>query len=207
MLEILGLRLKVHSPLQVGAKLVVANHVSWLDIMAIHAVCPEARFVSKADVRHWPIVRHLVDSAGTLYIERERKRDALRVVHQVAQALANGDTVAIFPEGTTGPGPQLLPFHANLLQAAISSAAVVQPVLLRFSDASNDFSASATYLGDTTLLGSVWMLARGQGMVIHVTALPAQHCQQTDRRLLADMLRSQMTAALDASVAKDSSTR
>ena len=201
MLKILGLRLNLQGRWHEGAKLIVANHVSWLDIMAIHAVCPHARFVAKAEVRHWPVIRHLVDCAGTIYIERERKRDALRVVHQVAQALAAGDTVAIFPEGTTGPGPQLLPFHANLLQAAIAGGAAVQPVLLRFADAQTAFSPSAAYVGDTTLFGSLRMLARGQGLVVHVTVMPARACVQTDRRLLAQALRAQMAAVLAASVA------
>ena len=121
------------TPLDAGGLLAV-NHVSWLDIMAVHAVVPRARFVSKADVKSWPLVSRLVDSAGTLYLERERKRDALRVVHVVADALAAGQVVAIFPEGTTSSGHGLLPFHANLLQAAVASGAPVQPVALRFSE-------------------------------------------------------------------------
>ena len=80
--------------------------------MAVHAVCPEARFVSKADVQRWPLVGRLVDAGATLYIQRERRRDAMRVVHQMAAALKAGDTVAIFPEGTTADGRTLLPFHA-----------------------------------------------------------------------------------------------
>jgi 1-acyl-sn-glycerol-3-phosphate acyltransferase len=71
---------------------------------------PRARFVSKADVQRWPLVNRLVDAAGTLYIEREKRRDALRVVHQMAQALQSGDTVAVFPEGTTGEGHGCCPF-------------------------------------------------------------------------------------------------
>ena len=74
-------------------------------------------------------------SGGTLFIERERKRDALRVVHQIAAALRAGDIVAVFPEGTTGDGRDVLPFHANLLQAAIATGAPVQPVVLRYRDA------------------------------------------------------------------------
>jgi 1-acyl-sn-glycerol-3-phosphate acyltransferase len=72
LLRRMGVALHVHGSLTPGAKLLVANHVSWLDIMAIHAVCPQARFVSKADVKAWPLLARLIDSAGTLYIERER---------------------------------------------------------------------------------------------------------------------------------------
>lgn len=181
----LGMRLVVQGDYRPGAKLLVANHVSWLDILAVHAACPEARFISKADVRRWPLVRHLVDAADTLYIERERRRDAMRVVHQAAEALGQGDTVAVFPEGTTGPGPRMLPMHANLLQAAIATATPLQPVVLRYADANEPFSEAATYLGDTTLAQTLWKLARGRGLVAHVTVLPAIATAHADRRALA----------------------
>jgi 1-acyl-sn-glycerol-3-phosphate acyltransferase len=196
MLRCLGGELKVSGLFKPGAKLIVANHVSWLDIMAVHAVCPEARFVSKADVKSWPLVSRLVDCAGTLYIEREKRRDAMRVVHQIADALRSGDTVAVFPEGTTGPGPELLPFHANLLQAAISAAAPVQPVVLRFADASGPFSEAAQYIGETTLTQSLWRLAGSRGLVVQVQVLPPQGTEHADRRALAESLRREMAERL-----------
>jgi 1-acyl-sn-glycerol-3-phosphate acyltransferase len=196
LLQHLGMELHVQGSFDPGPKLVVINHVSWLDIMAVHAVCPEARFVSKADVKAWPVIRHLVDAADTLYIERERRRDAMRVVHQMADALREGHTVAIFPEGTTGVGPELLPFHANLLQAAITSEVQVQPVVLRFADAHGPFSLAAAYVGDTTLAQSLWALARGERLQVHITVLPPQASVDTDRRALAATLRKQIDAVL-----------
>jgi 1-acyl-sn-glycerol-3-phosphate acyltransferase len=189
-LRVLGLRLDVQGTFRPGAKLIVANHVSWLDIMAIHALCPEARFVSKADVQRWPLLNRLVSAAGTLYIERERWRDALRVVHQMAAALRGGDTVAVFPEGTTGPGPLPLPFHANLLQAAIATAAPVQLVVLRFSDARQHFSPAAEYVGDTTLGQSLWRVACADAMIVHVRVLAAEGTAHADRRALAGRLQA-----------------
>ncbi len=197
MLRMLGMQLRVEGQFRPGAKLVVANHVSWIDIMAIHAVCPEARFVSKADVQHWPVVNRLVAAAGTLYIERERPRDALRVVHQMADALQGGDTVAVFPEGTTGDGHALLPFHANLLQAAIATTTPVQPVALRFSDARHAVSPAAQWLGDTTLGRSLWLLARGEDLVVHLRVLPAQGTAHADRRALAERLRELIAERLE----------
>lgn len=188
-LRVLGMRFEVRGTLRPGAKLLVANHVSWLDIMAIHAVCPEARFVSKADVQHWPLLNRLVAGGRTLYIERERRRDAMRVVHQMAEALQSGDTVAVFPEGTTGDGHALLPFHANLLQAAIATTTPIQPLALRFSDARHAVSPAALYVGDTTLAQSLWLLACGDGVVVRLTVLPAQGSAHADRRALAAHLR------------------
>jgi 1-acyl-sn-glycerol-3-phosphate acyltransferase len=179
-----------------GGTLLVANHVSWLDIAALHAVAPQARFVSKADVLHWPLLGWLVRGAGTLFIEREKKRDALRVVHQMSDALRAGEMVAVFPEGTTGMGPQLLPFHANLLQAAIASAVPVQPALLRFADAQAAYSEVVTFVGETTLAQSMWRVACARGLQVHVHLLPPQGTAHADRRALAAALRDEMAAAL-----------
>ncbi len=197
-LRLLGLDLQVQGQFEPGAKLVVCNHVSWLDIMVVHSVCPEARFVAKAEVRHWPLVGRLVDAADTLYIERERKRDALRVVHQSAAALQAGDTVAVFPEGTTGPGDALLPFHANLLQAAISTRAPIQPLALRFADRQRPVSVAAQWIGDTTLFDSLWMLAMADGLVAHLRVLPLCSDTPSDRRALAEALRENITLELIA---------
>jgi 1-acyl-sn-glycerol-3-phosphate acyltransferase len=181
-----------------GATLVVANHVSWIDIAAIHAAAPHARFVSKADVLAWPLLGWLIKNAGTLFIERERKRDAVRVVHAMAQAMQAGDTVAVFPEGTTGSGPELLPFHANLLQAAIATATPVQPIVLRFADAAQAYSPAAVYIGDTTLLQSLWRVACARGLTAHVHVMPPISTTHADRRALALHLRELMAAELPA---------
>jgi 1-acyl-sn-glycerol-3-phosphate acyltransferase len=196
MLQRLGLELRVQGTFKPGAKLLVCNHVSWLDIMAVHAVCPEARFVSKAEVRQWPLVNRLVSAGSTLYIERERRRDALRVVHQMAEALEAGDTVAVFPEGTTGPGPELLPFHANLLQAAIATGTPVQPVALRYADRHVRFSSAAEYVGDTTLPQTVWKQAMGDSLVVHVSVMAPQGARHADRRALSEHLREQIARSL-----------
>ena len=197
MFAALAIRLDVQGSFRPGAKLIVANHISWLDIMAVHAVCPQARFVSKADVQAWPLIGRLVGAAGTLYIVREKARDALRVVHQMADALASGDTVAVFPEGTTGKGHELLPFHANLLQAAIATEVPVQPVALRYADDLHDVSPAADYTGTISLARSLWMLAAAQGLAVRVDVLPAEGVRHADRRALASHLRQQISGALD----------
>jgi 1-acyl-sn-glycerol-3-phosphate acyltransferase len=191
-----GLELRASGTPRPGATLLVANHISWLDIAAIHAVAPQARFVSKADVLAWPLLGWLIKGAGTLFIERERKRDALRVLHQVAEALQAGDMVAVFPEGTTGDGETLLPFHANLLQSAIATGTPVQCVVLRYSEPALRFSPAAQFLGETTLLQSVWRMLSAQGLRVHVDLLSPQGARHADRRALADYLRSRIHAQL-----------
>jgi 1-acyl-sn-glycerol-3-phosphate acyltransferase len=196
LLRAMGLSITVTGSARPGGTLLIANHVSWLDIAALHAAVPQARFVAKADIHRWPLVGWLVAGAGTLFIERERKRDALRVVHAMAQALQGGETVAVFPEGTTGPGPALLPFHANLLQAAIATATPIQPALLRFSQPGQPFSEAAQFIGDTTLAQSIWRIAGARGLAVHVQLLPPQATAHADRRALADMLHALMADEL-----------
>jgi len=200
LLKVLGIELQLIGQPGPGPRLLVANHVSWLDIAAVHAVMPEARFVSKADVQHWPLVGKLVDGAGTLYIERSSKRDALRVVHRAADALKAGDTVAFFPEGTTGPGPELLPFHGNLLQAAISTDVPVQPLVLRWHEPGLRFAKSAQFIGEMTLVQSLWSVVCAKGLTVQLRWLPQVAVSHEDqRRELAERLRVQIAQELAAS--------
>ncbi len=182
MLARLGVKLQVHgTPPRIGPVLLVSNHISWLDILVLHAA-QHCRFVSKSDVQHWPLVGRLATGAGTLYVERRSRRDAMRVVHVMAQALRDGEILAIFPEGTTGDGTELLPFHANLLQAAISTNVPIQPVALRFTDAQGQISQAASYIGDESLLSSLWRTLRTPGVVAHIRFGTAQLPQGRDRR-------------------------
>ena len=200
MLAVLGIALEHDGAPMPARSLFVVNHISWLDIMAIHAVVPQARFVSKADVKAWPLIARLVDSAGTIYLERERKRDALRVVHAVAAALGAGEVVAIFPEGTTSSGHGLLPFHANLLQAAIATSTPVQPVALRFSETSHPVSQAVEFVGATSLLQSLWRTSCGDGVRARLAFLPPRDSAGADRRALAEQLRGDIATALGVAV-------
>ena len=198
MLRCLGVEVRVSGSAHPGAVLMVANHVSWLDIPALHASAPQARFVSKSAVAHWPLLGRLARAGGTLFIERERKRDALRVVHEVADALRQGNAVAVFPEGTTGAGYEVLAFHANLLQAAITTATVVQPIVMRYSEPGHPVSLAAQYTGTTTLVDSLMKVCRAHGLVVDVRFLAPEPVGQSDRRVLAETLRGRIAAELKA---------
>jgi 1-acyl-sn-glycerol-3-phosphate acyltransferase len=195
MLAIMGIRLVVQgTPPQRGPLLVVSNHVSWLDIITIHAA-RYVRFVSKANVRHWPLIGTLANGAGTLYIERERRRDALRVVHSMTEALSQGDVIAVFPEGTTGDGTTVLPFHANLLQAAISSGSPVQPMALRFADAATgELSLAPRYIGEDNLPVSLWRVLKAPPLLAIVRFGEPQPSWGRDRRAWALSLHADVQA-------------
>lgn len=196
LLRVLGVRLESPGPQAPAPRLITANHISWLDIAAMHAVMPEARFVSKADIATWPLVGSLATAVGTLYIERASKRDALRVVHKTAEALAAGETVAVFPEGTTGPGYPLLPLHGNLLQAAISTHTPLQPVVLRWHQPGQPYSEAAQYIGQMTLMESLWRILTAKDLAVEVRSLPAMPTEGLDRRHLAEALAETISNAL-----------
>ena len=182
-LDLMAIELQLRGPTpRRGPLLLVINHVSWLDILAIHGAC-YCRFVSKADIRRWPLLGSLVTGAGTLYVERESRRDAMRVVHRMAERLAEGEVLAVFPEGTTSEGRELLPFHGNLLQAALSSASPVLPIALQFFDrASRDLSLAPAYIGDDHLLNSMWRTFCTDGLVARLSFGEPQMAQGRDRR-------------------------
>lgn len=152
-------------------RMLVANHRSWLDIFAVLALCP-ARFVSKAEVRGWPLVGALCKGAGTLFIERHRRHAVHDAIATMAECLRAGDRVAIFPEGTTNDGHAMHRFHANLIQAAVNAGAPLVPVALRYADHRGGHARAVLYVGDITLVDSMLRILGEPRTTVELTVLP-----------------------------------
>jgi 1-acyl-sn-glycerol-3-phosphate acyltransferase len=183
MLAAMGLSLRTSGPQRVsGPVLLVCNHISWIDILALMAT-GSCRFVSKAQIHRWPVVGTLAAGADTLFIERESSRDAMRVMHRMAQALQEGDTVAVFPEGTTSTGESVMPFHANLFQAAVASQAPVQPIALAYFDGDGTHcSSKVAFVGDDNLLQSLRGVLMSHELSIQVSCGPVLRPEGQGRR-------------------------
>ncbi|MEO0029477.1 MAG: hypothetical protein RJB45_1518 [Pseudomonadota bacterium] len=194
LLRIWGIDLEVRGkPVTVGPALLVCNHISWLDILVIHAT-RHCRFVSKSELRDWPVLGTLATGGGTLYIERAQRKDAMRMVKDMAKSLREGDVLAVFPEGTTGDGIGMLPFHANLIQSAIEAEAPIQPLALQFVNAkTNEISMAARYIDDDTLLDSVWSTLNARGLKAVVNFGELQIAQDRDRRAWAQDLHREVS--------------
>ncbi|MDE2366762.1 MAG: 1-acyl-sn-glycerol-3-phosphate acyltransferase [Betaproteobacteria bacterium] len=156
LLAVLGIRLHCRGtvpPSGTQRTMLAANHVSWLDVYSLIAVCP-ARFVAKSEIRGWPVLGWFSRNAGTLFIERSKRSDTARINEHIADALTAGNRVAVFPEGTTSDGTMLRHFHASLLQPAVTVSAMLYPVAIRYTDAAGEISEAAPYAG-ISLLESV----------------------------------------------------
>jgi 1-acyl-sn-glycerol-3-phosphate acyltransferase len=194
LLHLLNIDIRMTGTLAHPNVLVVANHVSWLDIFSLHAVGP-VRFIAKSEIARWPVVGRLVRGVGTLFIERARRHDTHRVNREVARAIAEGDTVAVFPEGTVTNGMKLLPFKGSLLQPIIDAAGHVQPVAVRYRTRAGDASPATAY-HDTNFLGSLWRICGESVLVVEVTATPPLPAQGKHRRELAIEAEGAIRAAL-----------
>lgn len=196
LLRILNLRLQVYGDAPVkGGHLLLANHISWLDIYALFACVPQ-RFVAKSEVASWPVIGFLCRRAGTIFIERTQKRDTLRVNQVIGAALAAGGNITIFPEGTTSDGRSLRPFRSPLLQAALDQNAVLQPVCLRYSNEYGMSSRAAAYIDDQSLGQSIARILATRQLIVEVHFLPARKANGADRRQLAREVEAEMADRL-----------
>lgn len=181
-----------------GNMLIVANHISWLDIFVLNALQP-ARFIAKAELKRWPLIGPMIQRCGTLFIERERRRDAHRVNEDARRVLAEGDVIAIFPEGTTTDGTELLPFHASLLQPVIDAAGHLQPVAIRYRSGDGAYSDAPAYVGDTSFMASFWRVLGERNLVVEVTLPEALPAQNRRRRELSRTAEALIRTALELS--------
>jgi 1-acyl-sn-glycerol-3-phosphate acyltransferase len=186
-LTALGVRLHVAglSPLQPG--LIVANHVSWLDVIAIASVEPAA-FVCKSEIAEWPGIGWLLSRAGTIFIRRGSFRDVWRVNLEIRARLAGQRTVAAFPEGTTSGGSDVLAFRPALFQPAVDLGLPVHPVAITYS------SEEAAYVGTTSFLQSLLSVSCARDLKIHLAMLPALPTAGLRRREVALRSRERILA-------------
>ena len=197
MLAICGIKLVVHQhgeTLASGAML-VGNHISWIDIYVIDAWRPTP-FVSKAEIAKWPVIGWLAKTIGTVFIQREKRSDAKKIMHQLADILSSGGLIALFPEGTTTDGKTVQPFHANMFQAPVLAGAPIQPIGLMYEDAQGRQSPAADYIGDTTLGQSIDMILSASPLTAHLY-VGAPLAPATDRRQLAAQAQQAVSLALE----------
>ncbi len=151
----------------VGPALVASNHMSWLDIPAILSVQP-MRVLAKSEVRGWPVIGLLAARGGTLFIDRNRPRRLPATVAEIARALRGGESVLVFPEGTTWCGRTGGRYYPATMQSAIDANVPVRPVALRYRLADGTPTTVAAFVGDDSMLASAWRIAGTRGLTVEV---------------------------------------
>ena len=202
LIAICGVSLQVNHTAQaepVSPALIICNHISWLDIFVINSV-HACRFVAKSDIRDWPLIGWLCDKSGTIFIARGKQRDVRRIYAGLVQSIHNGERVAFFPEGTTSAQGTVLPFHANLFEAAIEAQVPVQAYAIRYRDAVGSYHPAADFIGDMSFMQSVLMIMRHPAMHAELIRLPAVSSVGAHRRELAVTMRAKIAQALQVEI-------
>ena len=138
-----------------GANLIVANHVSWLDILVLQSQLPGV-FVAKAEVRSWPLIGTMAQRCSTIFVDRRSRMSARGMVDGALEAFDEGHSVIAFPEGTSTDGAGLAAFHANVFEGAISAQISVLPVTLRYVDTLTGLPCQAApFTGEMSLAFSL----------------------------------------------------
>lgn len=195
-IRILGGRVTVKGTPATQGALMVSNHISWLDIPLLGGES-SIRFLSKKEVEGWPVIGWLATQAGTLYIERGRRGAAQEAADNISDSLRKGDVVMVFPEGTTGDGKVVMPFHARLFASVIEAGADVQPVAIRYRDASGALSEHVPYI-DMSMWDNLMGLLPQLCFEIEVHYLPPFKATGQSRNELASFSETQIRQVLSS---------
>lgn len=208
LLRILGVRLIVNAPPESGpdqfrhGAMLVANHISWLDIFIIHAT-RRVHFVSKHEIRDWPVVGWLAARVGTLFIQRAKKSDIARINREMHALLDDGAWVAVFPEGTSTDGSQLLRFLPSLFQPAVDENLPVMPVALQYETPQGAYTDAAAYAGEISFGQSLWRIAGEREIVARLTFCAP--VRAAGRRELAEAAYREIAGALGITLTSSAS--
>ena len=172
LLETLNIRLVSHGhlppPYQTAGNIMfVANHISWIDIHALNSIIP-TRFIAKSDIQSWPVFGYLAKKSNVLFISREKRQDAARIVHATNHSLLDGDTLCLFPEGTTTDGTEIKPFKSSIIQGAIHANAVIWPIAFRYPLQDGNVNTEIAYAGETTLIESIQLVLQQKEIVVEL---------------------------------------
>lgn len=180
----MGVEIDVDATEAVPGALLVANHISWIDIYVINAALPAA-FVAKAEIRHWPLIGWLAAKNDTVFLRRGSRGHARIINQEIANILGQEKYVAVFPEGTTTDGTHLLHFHAALIQPALAASRPVLPVAISYWQADGQRSLAPRYDGDITMAQCTRAILGRKKIIARLRVMPALGLNGEDRRQVA----------------------
>lgn len=198
LLDICGVTVKIVNPELLSPRsLIVANHVSWLDIFLIYSVV-SGHFIAKADMAHWPMVGWLSRKTGTLFLERSSARNLKSTLETLVRNLQARERCIFFPEGTTGRQGNMLPFHPNLFEGAINAELPVQPFALKYVNRNGEYEPAVDSSGDISLARSMKNVFNSDYIMAELTILPVIDTTGMHRKALARQAQDVISSVLPA---------
>ena len=186
LLLIIGIKIHYSGDRSEKTAFFVGNHVSWADILVVGAHWPVV-FLARSDIANWPILGWIIKVAGTLFIERGK--GAEKALKQIKEALEQGQSVVIFPEGKTSDGSSVRKMQPRLFQAAIDANSELRVFCLKYQFASGALADSLTYEGSVTFMQSFWRTVSGPAVDCYLTVKDPEPAQG-DRQSLAKSAES-----------------
>ena len=197
LMRVFGFRMRRSGTPLPGATMFVANHVSWVDIIALHSQRMMG-FVAKREIEGWPLVGWMAGRAETIFHQRGSSESLGGVLHEMLARLRTGRSVGVFPEGRTRDGREVGPFHARIFLAAVEAGARVQPVALRYGQGGDAQTVVAFQPGENFLSNFLRLLGEPARVVeVHFLA-PIGTADTAGRRRIADLARERIVAAMQA---------
>jgi len=201
-LKLMNIETRVHGDVHPGNHLMVANHISWKDIVLLNSIYT-TRFVAKSEIARWPLVGWLSNKVGTLFVKRGNISDIRRLNEQIAKLMIDGEKVTLFPEGATGEGGEISHLYPGLFQsvidtqeaAAFESPVGVQPIVIIYK-VDEQLSPDIPFTGNTHILENLWSILNYQHITADIYFTPAIDSQNTTRKLLSQQSHQQMQEVL-----------
>jgi 1-acyl-sn-glycerol-3-phosphate acyltransferase len=198
MSRLFGVRTRVSGAILPGPVLIVANHISWLDIVVMHSAAAMS-FVSKAEVKNWPVIGFAATLGGTVYLERGSHDSSTNVAGDLITRLKQGRRVAIFPEGGISPGDSVKVFHARLFKIAVEGECPVQPVMIRYVSKGRRDPDMSFFASESFIANALRLLGR-PASICELAFLDPIPSQGHSRKALAEHSRAAVDAAFGEAV-------
>jgi len=201
-LNLLGISVEVIGAVETStsnsSRLLVANHISWLDPLVIQTL-QHSIFVAKQEVSQWPVVGHIAKGCDVVFVNRGSPSSARKMVQSMTAALQKNMCIAGFPEGTSTEGHQVGFFHSNLFEVAVANACEVIALSLRYQDPSTQaIRLEPAFVGDIGFLQSLHRVICAPPMVVQVVVSKPIAPQGHTRRTLAQLVQSTVESQLQS---------
>lgn len=193
--SVCGLKMIARGKRQENPVLLVANHVSWIDIPVIHSY-KLAGFVAKAEISKWPILGWIAKSGETLFIARGKHESRKKVLQLIDARLNQGRSIALFPEGKATNGDQLEQFHRQLMQAAVETRVPIQAIAIKYINEDGNRNKKIGFKENETFMNNVFRILSLPSCTVELNFCEVIETTEKSARELARITHAQVARVL-----------